>query len=79
VVINYLNIKCITIAPNETDAILIIDANTVLALPIPFQRLKVIPWKNCQIAQSVGGVQLHELSLRNSGDLLKPPRALAFK
>jgi hypothetical protein len=51
VVINYLNIKRIPIAPNETDAILVIDANTVLALPIPFQRLKVIPWKDCQIAK----------------------------
>jgi hypothetical protein len=79
VVINYFDIKRVPIAPNETDAILIVDANTVLALPIPFQSLKVIPWKNCQIAQSMGGVQLHKLSLRNSGDLLKPPRALAFE
>ena len=77
-VINYLNIKCITIAPNETDAILVIDANTVLALPLPLQSLK-IPWKNCQIAKEMGCVYLQELSLRNSGDLLKPPRALAFK
>jgi len=51
VVINYLNIKRIAIAPNETDAILVVDANTVLALPIPFQGLKMIPWKNCQIAK----------------------------
>jgi len=49
VVINYLNVKRIAIAPNETDAILIVDADTVLALPIAFQSLKVIPWKDRQI------------------------------
>jgi hypothetical protein len=56
VVINYLNIKRITIAPNETDSILVVNANTVLTLPIPLQSLKVITWKDCQIAQSMGGV-----------------------
>jgi hypothetical protein len=47
VIINNLNVKRITIAPNETDAILIVDADAVLALPIAFQRLKAIPRKDC--------------------------------
>jgi hypothetical protein len=58
-VINYLNIKRITIKPNETDAILIVDANAVLTLPIAFQRFKVIPWEDFKIAQHMRGVQLH--------------------
>jgi len=49
----------------------------VLTLPIASQSLKAIPWKDYQIAQSMGGVQLHQLSLRDSGDLLKPAAALA--
>jgi len=79
VIINYLNVKRITITPNETDAILVVDADTVLTLPIAFQSFKVIPWKDRQITQSMGCVQLHKLTLRDSGDLLKPPRALAFE
>jgi len=79
VVVNYLNVKRIAIAPNETDAILIVDAYTVLTLPIAFQSLKVIPWKDRQITQAMSSVQLHKLSLRDSGDLLKPPHALAFE
>ena len=78
-IINYLDVKRITIAPDETDAILIVDADTVLTLAIALQSLKVIPWKDCQIAKKMGRVQLHKLSLRNSGNLLKPPRALAVK
>jgi len=51
VIINNLHIECITIPPNETDAILIVDADTVLTLPIALQSLKVIPWKDYQITQ----------------------------
>lgn len=78
-IINYLNVKRIAVVPNETDAILIVDTNTVLSISIPFQRFKVIPGKDCQIAQQMSGVQLHELTLRDSGDILKPPRTLAFE
>jgi hypothetical protein len=46
-IVNNLNFECITIAPNETDAILIVDANTVLALPITLQSFEVIPRKDC--------------------------------
>jgi len=35
-VINYLNIERIAIAPDETYAVLIVDADTVLTLPIAF-------------------------------------------
>lgn len=78
-IINYLDVKCIPVSPNETDAILIIDADAVLALPIAFQSFKAIPWEDGEITQEVRRVQLHKLSLRNSGDLQKPPRAFAFK
>jgi hypothetical protein len=50
-IINYLNVKCIAIAPNETDTILIVDADTVLTLPITLQSFKAIPRKDCQITE----------------------------
>jgi hypothetical protein len=50
-IINYLDVKSITIAPNETDAILIVDTDTVLALPIALQSFKSIPWEDGEIAQ----------------------------
>lgn len=78
-IINDLNLECVPVAPNETDAILIVDANTVLSLPIPLQSLKMISGENREITQHMGGMQLHELSLRNSGNLLQSTRALAFE
>ena len=50
-VINDLDVKRIAIAPNETDPILIVDADTVLTLPIAFQSFKAIPGKDCEITQ----------------------------
>lgn len=55
-VINYLDVKRIAIAPNETDAILIIDADTVLPFPIALQNFKLIPWKDCKIPQYMRSV-----------------------
>jgi len=46
-IINDLNFKGITISPDETNAILIVDANTVLASPITLQSFEVIPRKDC--------------------------------
>jgi hypothetical protein len=56
VVINYLNVKRIAIAPNETDAILIVDPDTVLTLPVALQSFKMISGKDCEIAQKMSGV-----------------------
>jgi hypothetical protein len=41
---------------NETNAILIVDADTVLALPIALQSFETIAWENCQIPQQMSGV-----------------------
>jgi hypothetical protein len=49
--INNLHIERITIVPNETNAILVVDTDAVLALPIALQSFKVIPRKDCQITQ----------------------------
>ncbi len=43
VVIGYFHIIRIAIAPNETHAILIVDADTVLACPIPTQCFQPVP------------------------------------
>jgi hypothetical protein len=51
VVINYLDVKGIAIAPNETDAILIINTNAVLPFPVALQNFKLIPREDCKIPQ----------------------------
>jgi hypothetical protein len=56
VIINYLNFKRIALTPNETNAILIIDSDTVLTPAISSQSLKMIPRKDRQITQSTRGM-----------------------
>jgi hypothetical protein len=79
VVINYLDVKRIAITPNEAYPVLIIDANAVLSLALPFQSFKMVPGKDGEITQQVSSMQLPQLTLRDPGDVLKALRALAFK
>jgi hypothetical protein len=49
-IVNNLNFKSITVSPNETNAILIVNPDTVLAFPITLQGFKAITRKDCNIA-----------------------------
>jgi len=55
-IIHNLNVENIAFAPNETNTKLIVHPDAVLALSITFQSLKVIAWKDCKIAQLIGGM-----------------------
>jgi hypothetical protein len=78
-IIDNLNFERITISPCETDAILIIDADTMLTLPITLQGFEMITGKDRQIPKLMSSMYVFEFSLRHSGDPLKPARALAIK
>jgi hypothetical protein len=44
-IVNNLNFKSITVSPNETNAILIVNPDTVLAFPITFKASRRLPGK----------------------------------
>ena len=46
-IVNNLNFERITLSPNETNAILIVDADAVLAFPITLQSFEMIARKDC--------------------------------
>ncbi len=50
-IIDNFYIMRITVAPTETDTILIIDSNTVLAFPFPMKLFKSITRWNTKIVQ----------------------------
>jgi hypothetical protein len=58
-IVNNLNFERIAISPDETNTILIVDTNTVLALPITLQSFEMITWKYRQISQLMSRVYLH--------------------
>jgi hypothetical protein len=78
-IIGNLNVVSVGLTPSETDAVLIVDTNTILSATITFQRLKVIPGKHGQITELSRGVQLFELPLSYSLNLLKATTAQAMK
>ena len=60
VIVDYFHFICIVIAPHEADAILIVNADAVLARSIPSQFLKAIAGRLLKIQQFSGGVQDRE-------------------
>jgi len=46
--------------PNETDSILLVDPNTVLASAVTRKRLKPVARRNPQVFELLGGVDLIE-------------------
>jgi len=64
VIVNDLDLIRPAVGPDETEAILIIDANTMLSGSISAQCLESIGWRRPQIAE--GGSSVHPLELAAS-------------
>src|SRR5260221_60844 len=61
-VIHNLNIAGIRTVPAKTDAPLVVDADTILAVPIAFQRFKPVARRHGHFADSHCSVKLQELA-----------------
>ena len=61
-VVNKLDLVRIAVPPAETNAPLIIDANTVLARSLPFEFLQAIAGRDAQVLELLGGVNEAEFS-----------------
>jgi hypothetical protein len=57
VVVNDLNVFRASLGPPEADSELIVDANAVVALPVPLERLKPITWRHSQVLESLRGIK----------------------
>ena len=62
-VIHDLNIFGSGLGPAEADPILIVDADAVLAVPVPFQRLEAVARWGTEIPEIFRLIQLIELSV----------------
>ena len=65
--------------PDEADAPLLIDADTVLSLPVIFQRFEPIAWWYLQVVKNCRPVQLRKLAQSRSFDVHPALYALAVK
>src|SRR5208337_1475199 len=52
--------------PDEADAPLVVDPDTVLPRTIASQYLQAVARRSCQVAQCLGVVQLPQLALRDA-------------
>src|SRR5207302_9714004 len=71
VIVDEFHIRCIGIIPPKADAPLIVDADTVLALPGSAQRLEPIAGRDHQVLDGPRAMQVQQLSARRSFDRAK--------
>jgi hypothetical protein len=62
VVVDDLHVESIGPSPHEADAPLVVDADTVLALPFALQLLETIAWRNAKVLNRSRAVHQQELS-----------------
>ena len=62
VIVYYPDIDRALSRPPETDAILIVDPNAVLASSIVFERFQLVSTRYTKVAQQEGGVQMVKLT-----------------
>jgi len=79
VVVDHFNVMGVAVSPHETDSILIVDPDAMLALPISTKGLEVVARKGTEVAESLGCVQLKQLPLCDPGDAPKPARRIPKK
>jgi hypothetical protein len=79
VVIDNLDIKCMTAFKAEAQPPLAIDANAVSADPVAFERFEPVVGRNPQIVQLCRAVQHLQFALGDSPDVGEPGNALAGK
>ena len=66
VIIHNLHVVGIAIAPDKTNAPLVIDADAVLAFPVTFQGFQMIAGRRPQIAKFGRDIQLPQFSLSDA-------------
>ena len=71
-VINDLDVVDISLSPGEAYLPFVIDPDTMLPLAIAFQSLKPVAWRNLQVLERLGAMEIQELPPRDS---LKAPKA----
>jgi hypothetical protein len=66
-----LNFVWFTFDPGEADTILVIDPNTILALPLALEGLQLVAGRYSQLLQQAYGIELIELSPRHAPQTLR--------
>jgi hypothetical protein len=68
VIVDELYVVCVGSDPAEADAPLIVDADAVLADPVPGHFLKAVGWRDSEVEEAGCGIEHDELT---QGDSLK--------
>jgi hypothetical protein len=79
VVVNDLDLLWPGVRPDKAESELVVDADAVLAMAVPPERLQAIARWDLQIVEASGGVEDGELAERNTSEASEAAPWLPFK
>jgi len=79
VVINDFDLLWPGFRPDKAEPELVVDADAVLAMAVPPERLQAIAWWNLQIAEASRGIEDGELAEGRASEASKPPHRPPLK
>ena len=62
VIVAYLDLERVPVNETETNAPLVVDGNGILPLPVVFERVQTIPWRDAKIVQARREVHVFQLA-----------------
>ena len=72
-VVSDFDLVGLAVCPAEAKAVLVVDADAMLALSVSFKWLQPVSWRDPQVVKRSGGLELGELA---EGDLMERRRKL---
>ena len=61
-IVAYLDLERVPVNETETNAPLVVDGNGILPLPVVFERVQTIPWRDAKIVQARREVHVFQLA-----------------
>jgi hypothetical protein len=73
VVVDDFDAMSVTLSPDETHAILVVDPDRVLSGPVPLKSLQPVSGCHLQVVKGQGGVEQKKLAASDTGEVLPIP------
>lgn len=70
-VVGHFDVKGVSLRPYKAHAPLIVDADAVLILAVPFQSFETIAGRNAEIMQGLGGIENQQLAQSGTLNVLR--------
>jgi hypothetical protein len=76
-IVDDVDVVCVAVLPNKADAVLLVDADAVLSLTLPFEGLQ-LQTRSAQVAKVASLIQKQQTTSSDAFERLKPVKCTTY-